>query len=76
MESLMQVGKATASDVWRGLFFVAVTYPAADLLSASLLKSQFSLSAHAGCWLPWKQTFHQGKTEEHKLSYAKKLGQV
>lgn len=49
MESLMQVGKATASDVWRGLFFVAVTYPAADLLSASLLKSQFSLSPHAGC---------------------------
>lgn len=76
MESLMQVGKATASAVWRGLFFVAVTHPAADLLSASLLKSQFSLSAHAGCWLPWKQTFHQGKTEKQRSSYAKKLGQV
>lgn len=58
----------------RGL--CAVIYPAADLLSASLLKSQFSLSAHAGCWLPWKQTFHQGKTEKQWSPYAKKLGQV
>lgn len=75
MEPLMQAGKATASDVWRGLFFV-LSHPAADLLSASLLKSQFSLSAHAGCWLPWKQTFQQEKTEKQRSSYAKKLGQV
>lgn len=48
MEHLMQAGKATASGIWQGLCFVAATCPAASLLSASLLKCQFSLHAYAG----------------------------
>lgn len=71
MESLMQVGKATASDVWRGLFCV-LSHTQLQICLVLPCSNPNSAYLHMQA-ADWKQTFHPGKTEKQRSSYAKKI---